>query len=72
MAALTCIYSYFAEDIVYMNFREELKRFKPSLDVDDIEDAIMKMDLTDMNDIMFKMISETSQAKKTGNNEQKP
>ena len=55
-----------------MNFREELKRFKPSLDVDDIEDAIMKMDLTDMNDIMFKMISETSQAKKTGNNEQKP
>ena len=39
-----------------MNFKEELKRFKPSLEVDDIEDAVMKMDLTDMNDIMFQMM----------------
>lgn len=26
------------------------------MDVDDIEDAIMKMDLTDMNDLMFQTI----------------
>lgn len=39
-----------------MNFKEELKRFKPSLEVDEIEDAVMKMDLTDMNDIMFQMM----------------
>lgn len=43
-----------------INFKEELKRFKPSMDVDDIEDAIQKMDLTDMNDIMFQMMEKTS------------
>lgn len=39
-----------------MNFKEELKRFKPSMEVDEIEDAVMKMELTDMNDIMFQMM----------------
>ncbi|MCQ2401036.1 MAG: hypothetical protein MJ059_03830 [Lachnospiraceae bacterium] len=42
-----------------MNFKEELKRFKPSMEVDEIEDAVMKMDLTDMNDIMFQMMEKT-------------
>ena len=55
-----------------MNFKEELRRFKPSLEVDDIEDALMKMDLTDMNDIMFQMLEETAEKKKNNqNNEQK-
>lgn len=43
-----------------INFKEELRRFKPSMDVDDIEDAITKMDLTDMNDIMFQMMEKAS------------
>lgn len=54
-----------------MDFKEELRRFKPSMDVDEIEDALMKMDLTDMNDIMFQMIEEASE-KKTAQNEKKP
>ncbi len=54
-----------------MNFKEELRRFKPSLEVDDIEDALMKMDLTDMNDIMFQMMEEASQNKDTQKNGQK-
>lgn len=43
-----------------INFKEELKRFKPSMDVDEIEDAITKMDLTDMNDIMIQMMEKAS------------
>ncbi len=41
-----------------INYEEEIKRFKPSLDVDQIEDAIVKVDLTDMNDIMTKLIED--------------
>ena len=46
-----------------INFKEELRKFKPSMDVDDIEDAIAKMDLTDMNDIMFQMIEKAASVK---------
>lgn len=41
-----------------INYEEEIKRFLPSLDVDQIEDAIVKTDLTDMNDIMTKLIED--------------
>jgi len=43
-----------------INFKEELMRFKPSMDVEEIEREIAKMDLTDMNDIMFQMIEKAS------------
>lgn len=43
-----------------INFKEELMRFKPSMDISDIEKEISKMDLTDMNDIMFQMIENAS------------
>lgn len=39
-----------------INFQEEIQRFKPSLDVDNIEDAIAGMDLTDMNDLMMELV----------------
>lgn len=39
-----------------IHFEEEIRRFKPSLDVENIEDAIAKSDLTDMNDIMMLLI----------------
>ena len=35
-----------------IDFEEEIQRFKPSLDVEAVEDAIVKSDLTDMTDIM--------------------
>ena len=47
-----------------INFEDEIKRFKPSLDVDQLEDAILKVDLTDMNDLMTKLMEE---ALKKGN-----
>ena len=38
-----------------IDFEEEIERFKPSQDV---EDAIVKSDLTDMTDIMMELIKE--------------
>ena len=42
-----------------LNFEEELKKFQPSLDVEDIEDAVYQEDLTDMTDILREMIEQT-------------
>ena len=39
-----------------IDFEEELKKFNPSLEVEDAEDAIFNQDLTDMADILIKMI----------------
>ena len=41
-----------------IDIEEEIQRFKPSLDVEAVEDAIVKSDLTDMTDIMMEMIRE--------------
>lgn len=41
-----------------IDFEEEIQRFKTSLDVEAVEDAIVKSDLTDMTDIMMEMIRE--------------
>ena len=52
------------KDIIMIDYQHEIDRFKPSLDVDQIEDAIVKMDLTDMNDIMTKLIENAIEQKK--------
>ena len=39
-----------------IDFEEELKKFHPSLEVEDADDAIFNQDLTDMADILIKMI----------------
>ena len=44
-----------------INFEEELKKFKPSLEVEEAEDAIDDRDLTDMTDIMQEIIKEARQ-----------
>lgn len=44
-----------------INFEEELKKFHPSLEVEEAEDAIYNQDLTDMADILVKMIRETKE-----------
>ena len=35
-----------------MNFEEELKKFQPSLDVEDIENSIQTQDMTDVIDLL--------------------
>ena len=39
-----------------LNYEEELKKFKPCLDVDEVEDAIYSRDLTDVIDILKEMM----------------
>ena len=41
-----------------IDFEEELSRYKPSLEIEQVEDAIVKRDLTDMTDIMMELIKE--------------
>ncbi|MBQ9765663.1 MAG: hypothetical protein IJW18_05665 [Lachnospiraceae bacterium] len=41
-----------------INFEEEIKKFHPSLEVEEAEDAIYNNDLTDMVDIMIAMLRE--------------
>ena len=43
-----------------INFEEELKKFQPSLEVQDIEEAVYQEDLTDMSDILREMIEQTN------------
>lgn len=44
-----------------INFEEELKKFHPSLEVEDAEDAIYHQDLTDMADMLVKKIMGSGQ-----------
>lgn len=47
-----------------INYEEELKKFQPSLDVDEAEGAIYSRDLTDVIDILKEMLKETSTSQK--------
>ncbi|MCC8060192.1 MAG: hypothetical protein LIO81_05025 [Clostridiales bacterium] len=41
-----------------LDFEEELKRFRPSLEVDEVEDAIRREDITDMTDLMVELLKD--------------
>ena len=41
-----------------LNFEEEMKKFKPSLEVEEIEKAVYEEDLTDMTDILREMMDQ--------------
>ena len=43
-----------------LNYEEELKKFQPSVEVEDIEDAVYQEDLTDMTDILREMTEQTN------------
>lgn len=47
-----------------INYEEELKKFKPSLDVDEAEGTIYSRDLTDVIDILREMLTETNTSQK--------
>ena len=38
-----------------LDYEEELKKFKPSLEVEEIEDAVYQEDLSDMTDLLKQM-----------------
>ncbi len=41
-----------------IDFQEELKKFHPSLEVEDTEDAIKHLDNTDMTDIIKELLDQ--------------
>lgn len=43
-----------------INFEEELKKFKPSLEVEQAEEAIYNQELDDMTDILQQMMKEAA------------
>lgn len=45
-----------SNEIPIINFDEEISRFKPCLEVDEIGETIVKSDLTDMSDIMMELM----------------
>ena len=46
-----------------LSFEEELKKFDKSLEPSEIDDALASMDITDMNDVMFKLMQDTLNVK---------
>lgn len=47
-----------------INFEEELKKFHPSLEIEQAEEAIYNQDLTDMADLLVNMIKEAKNEEK--------
>ncbi len=46
-----------------INFDEEIKKFHPSLEVDEAEDAIYNNNVTDLTDILIEMMQETKESR---------
>ena len=46
-----------------INYEEELKKFHPSMDVNEAEDAIYSRDLTDITDILKEMLQDEKEKK---------
>ncbi len=42
-----------------MDFEEELKKFEPSMEINEAEDAIYTRDMTDMMDVVQEILKET-------------
>lgn len=47
-----------------INFEEELKKFHPSLEIEDAADAIYHQDLSDMAGLVIQMLNETKKEDK--------
>ena len=46
---------------IMLNYEEEVRKFKPSLEVEDIEDAVYQEDLTDMQDLLKEVMEKKAQ-----------
>jgi len=43
-----------------IDFEEELKKFHPSLEMEDVEDAIYNQDVTDLADVLVRMVKDAN------------
>ncbi len=46
-----------------IDFDEEIKKFQPCLEVDEVEEAIYKNNVTDMTDVMLEMMKDLAKNK---------
>ncbi|MBR1861156.1 MAG: hypothetical protein IJ796_04765 [Lachnospiraceae bacterium] len=44
-----------------LNFEEELKKFHPSVEVDELEETVYALDLTDAADMLVGMMKDTEE-----------
>ncbi len=44
-----------------INYDEEVKKFYPSLEIDEVEDAIYNNNVTDLTDILLEMMKEAQE-----------
>ena len=49
-----------------IDFEEELKKFRPSLEIQDAEEIIYNQDLDDMSDVLVKLLKEAGQEAEAG------
>ena len=47
-----------------LNFEEEIKKFHPSLEVDEAEDAIYNNTVTDITDILVEMMNQPEKSRR--------
>ncbi len=50
-----------------IDFDEEIKKFKPSLEVEDAEDAIYNNDVPDITDLINKIVEDLSDKQEKNN-----
>lgn len=51
-----------------INFEEELKKFHPSPEVEDITDTIYNQDMTDLADLLVKLVKEEKEERESEGN----
>ncbi len=44
-----------------IDFEEELKKFQPSLEVEDVEDTVYNQDVTDLADVLVNLVKESKE-----------
>ena len=44
-----------------INFEEELKKFHPSLEIEDAEDALYRKNLTDISDLVVEIVKDVKE-----------
>ena len=49
-----------------LDFEEELKKFKPSLEVEEIEDAVYQEDLSDVTDLLKQIMAQKKSTHERG------
>ena len=55
---LKCAFFIEKRKYIMIDFEEELKRFQPIMEIEELEELVYNQNLTDMTDIMKEMIEE--------------